>query len=58
MSCSVVTSALPSLTKSSVDNGEVSGLLAHIFTVYQGSSELEASIVCLHCCVSECMDSF
>lgn len=41
-----------------MDNGEVSGLLAHIFTVYQGSSGPEAAIVNLRCCISECIDSF
>lgn len=44
--------------ESSVDNGEVSGLLAHIFTVYRGSSGSEAAIVYLHCCISECIDPF
>lgn len=41
-----------------MDNGEVSGLLAHIFTVYQASSGSEAAIVNLCCCISKCIDSF
>lgn len=39
-----------------MDNGEVSSLLAYVFTVYQGSSGSEAAIVYLHCCISECID--
>lgn len=41
--------------ESSVDNGEVSGLLAHIFAGYQASGS-EAAIVYLRCCISECID--
>lgn len=41
-----------------MDNGEVPALLAHIFAGYQGSSGAEAAIVCLCCCISECIDSF
>lgn len=41
-----------------MDNGQVSGLLAHVFTVYQGSSGSAAAIVYLHCCMCECIHPF
>lgn len=35
----------------------MSGLLAHIFTGYRGSSGAEVVVVYLRCYISECIDS-